>query len=239
MSVLHLGSGSEKPAEVTGQARLYNMAFCPFTHRIRLILTLKKIPHDIVNINLKDKPQWYFEIHEEGKVPVFVDTDGKIVTDSMAIANYLDEKYPEPGLYNDETKARDLELIDHYSKIIDIFSNCIHSKDERSLDEIVSEISDLLAEFEEELKIRGTTFFGGENPGMLDIAMWPWVERAKSLPLIYKQTGNFNKENFPNIMKWISEMKTQEFVRAHAMPYEKFATLIENQRAGKIDFDNV
>lgn len=55
-------SGSEKPAKVEGLARLYNMAHCPFAHRIRLILSLKDVPYDIVNINLKNKPEWYFEV---------------------------------------------------------------------------------------------------------------------------------------------------------------------------------
>lgn len=59
-----------------------------------------------------------FQIHPEGKVPAFVDTDGEVITDSMVIANYLDEKYPEPSLYQEATKAQDLELLQHFSKVI-------------------------------------------------------------------------------------------------------------------------
>lgn len=55
-------SGSEKPAEVEGQPRLYSMAYCPFAHRIRLVLSQKQIPHDIVNINLQSKPQWFLQV---------------------------------------------------------------------------------------------------------------------------------------------------------------------------------
>ena len=36
----------------------------------------------------------------------------------MTIANYLDEKYPEPPLYNSEIKARDSELIERYNQVI-------------------------------------------------------------------------------------------------------------------------
>lgn len=57
------------------------------------------------------------QIHPEGKVPAFVDADGTIVTDSVEIANYLNQKYPVPPLYNDETKSHDLELLDHFSKV--------------------------------------------------------------------------------------------------------------------------
>ena len=35
---------------------------------------------------------------------------------------------------------------------------------------------------------------------MLDILMWPFVEKAKALPLIYKETLDFDKEKFPSIV---------------------------------------
>lgn len=54
--------GSKKPEPVKNQGRLYSMKYCPFAHRVRLILTLKQIPHDIVNINLQNKPDWYFQV---------------------------------------------------------------------------------------------------------------------------------------------------------------------------------
>ncbi|XP_054013100.1 pyrimidodiazepine synthase-like [Hylaeus anthracinus] len=239
MSSAHLGAGSEKPAEVSGQTRLYSMMFCPFAHRIRLILSYKKIPHDIVNINLKNKPEWYFEIHPEGKVPAFVDTDGKVVTDSIDIANYLDEKYPEPPLYHEATKARDLELLDHYSKIVSIFSNCIHGNDERPLSDIIAQIFDLLVEYEDELKSRGTTFFGGTQPGMLDIMMWPWVERRKSLSLIYKEHIIIKDARFSQLMEWTKEMKAQPFVQENECSHEKFAQLIADLKEGNVNYDRL
>lgn len=32
--------------------------------------------------------------------------------------------------------------------------------------------------FDRELTKRGTPFFGGIKPGMLDLMIWPWFERA-------------------------------------------------------------
>lgn len=43
------------------------MAFCPYAERARLVLLLKNIPHDIVNIDLKNKPEWLFDINAEGE----------------------------------------------------------------------------------------------------------------------------------------------------------------------------
>lgn len=59
--------GSVEPPRNEGLLRLYSMEFCPYAHRSRLVLKAKGIPHDIVNINLIQKPEWYFSIHPEGK----------------------------------------------------------------------------------------------------------------------------------------------------------------------------
>lgn len=50
-----------------------------------------------------------------------------------------------------------------YLQISGLFSNVIHGKEDRSLDEVVADISQHLEEFEEELKIRDTDFFGGKD----------------------------------------------------------------------------
>lgn len=42
------------------------MVFCPYAQRVRLVLSAKDIDHETVNINLKDKPEWLFELNPEG-----------------------------------------------------------------------------------------------------------------------------------------------------------------------------
>jgi len=44
------------------------MQFCPYAHRARLVLKAKGVPHDIVNINLAEKPEWYLNVHPEGTI---------------------------------------------------------------------------------------------------------------------------------------------------------------------------
>lgn len=63
--------GSLDPARVGGLLRLYSMVYCPFAERPLLILKAKKLPFEIVNINLVRKPEWYFKYHPEGKFKQF------------------------------------------------------------------------------------------------------------------------------------------------------------------------
>lgn len=37
---------------------------------------------------------------------------------------------------------------------------------------------------------------------MLDVLMWPFVERAKALPILYNEPMNFEKEKYPRIVSY-------------------------------------
>ena len=50
--------------------------------RARLVLAAKGIEYECVNINLKDKPDWYLEMNPLGKVPTIEMPDGKVIYES-------------------------------------------------------------------------------------------------------------------------------------------------------------
>lgn len=54
-------------------------------------------------------------------------------------------------------------------------------------------IANGLSNFERELQNRGTLFFGGSKPGMLDLMIWPWCERAEILKIF--GNGNLLKKD--------------------------------------------
>lgn len=61
--------------------------------RIRLVLNLKKIPHEIVPIDLfkyENRTEAYRKINPNGYVPAIY-IDNTVITESMAIAEYLEE----------------------------------------------------------------------------------------------------------------------------------------------------
>ena len=70
-----------------------------FSRKIRILLAEKHVDYQLEEINLADKPAYFFDISPLAKVPVFVDEDGKTIWDSSLIAEYIDEKYPEPHFY--------------------------------------------------------------------------------------------------------------------------------------------
>ncbi|MBL4892606.1 MAG: maleylacetoacetate isomerase [Rhizobiaceae bacterium] len=69
--------------------------------RVRIALNLKGIPHDQVTWNLKKKEQKseeYLKMNPQGFVPA-IEREGKpILSQSLAIIEWLEETYPEPAL---------------------------------------------------------------------------------------------------------------------------------------------
>nr|CAH7731289.1 unnamed protein product [Callosobruchus chinensis] len=192
MSEKHLASGSVEPPREPGLLRLYSMKYCPFAQRPRLVLKAKGISHDIVNINLFGKPEWYFKIHPKGFVPALLD-GSDIILESIDICDYLDDKFPENPLYpsDPEKKKRDKELIQKLGPITSSFYKCCLSMEDRTLEEWAQIFIDLLQEFEHEL---------------LDYLMWPWAERAGLITLT-KGKLPLKDTDLPLLRKWRKTMQ--------------------------------
>jgi glutathione S-transferase len=77
-----------------------DVRFSPYCWRTRFALAHKGLPVETVPWRFTDREQIAFS--GQGKVPVLQD-DGKVVSDSWAIAEYLEEQYPTPTLFGGAT----------------------------------------------------------------------------------------------------------------------------------------
>lgn len=57
--------------------------------------TVYKLPcrFQVVNLNIWDKPAWFSGLSPLNKVPVIAEPDGKILCESLVVAEYLDAVY--------------------------------------------------------------------------------------------------------------------------------------------------
>jgi glutathione S-transferase len=88
--------------------KLYDFKSSPNCQRVKVVLEEKKLPYEIVNIDLRagaQKTPAYLKINPYGKVPAIVDGD-TVLYESCIINEYLDEKYPATRLMPSDPAAR-------------------------------------------------------------------------------------------------------------------------------------
>ncbi len=82
--------------------KLYNYFRSSASYRVRIALNLKGLSYDYVPIHLRrgggeQLQPTYKAVNPQGLIPTLED-DGQVLTQSLAILEYLDEQYPEPPL---------------------------------------------------------------------------------------------------------------------------------------------
>lgn len=211
MSFLISFQGSEQPQiPDDGQLRLYSMRFCPFAHRVHLALNAKNVPYHVVYINLSEKPEWYTKVNPNGKVPALQllnEPDQPFLTESLLICEYLDEKYPGVTLYPKDplAKVQAKLFIERFNPLAGTFYRLMYDPELKEVEKSLEEFHRVLDEFEEELKTRNTTYFGGDELNIIDYGIWPWFERFGGLAAVYGDKYKFNEENYPKLVSLISK----------------------------------
>lgn len=80
--------------------KLYSYWRSSAAYRVRIALELKGLKYEIETVDLKQAEQRsdsYLSINPQGRVPALT-IDGHVVTQSLSIIEYLEERYPEPAL---------------------------------------------------------------------------------------------------------------------------------------------
>ena len=89
--------------------KLYGYWRSSATYRIRIVLALKGVDYDYVPVNLlagDQREHDHVSRQPQGLVPAFETSNGAILTQSLAIAEYLDEVIPEPAPLPKDAVAR-------------------------------------------------------------------------------------------------------------------------------------
>ncbi len=152
---------------------LYNAARCPYVARVRIVLAEKGIPRaaeggpssgraspaspatfpagfETVEIDLSDRPAWFYEKNLTGRVPVIEEDGGPPLPESAVIMEFLEERYPEPALLPADPVDRAF---------------------------VAEEFDAALGRFDTLLGER--PYLGGAEYGLADIALVPWFLRAR------------------------------------------------------------
>jgi maleylacetoacetate isomerase len=174
--------------------KLYGYFRSSAAFRVRIALNLKKLDYENAAIHLRRNDQTkpdYRAVNPQGLVPT-LDDDGRTLTQSLAIIEYLDEVYPDPPLLPshpaDRARVRALaEIVAcdiHPINNLRVLRYLTHSldHDETAIATWYNHWIDAGFQALEQLLVgdpRTGTFCHGEAPGIADIALVPQVVNAE------------------------------------------------------------
>lgn len=200
-------TGSERPAlPDDGRLRLYSMRFCPYAARAHLVLDAKNIPYHTINIDLMHKPVWFFDANPMGMVPalqVINECGAPYLSESLIIMEYIEDKYPEPRLLPSDPlqRAQERLWIEKFNAVASAVNRGVVNKTDPT--GAWKEICNALQPFEVELKRRGTVYFGGNAPNLVDYAIWPFFHRIELAADLFGEKCDFDKQTFPALVSSI------------------------------------
>ncbi|XP_055914905.1 pyrimidodiazepine synthase-like [Eupeodes corollae] len=240
----HFGKGSAFPTfpEDDKQLRLISARFCPYGHRVHLVLDSKNVPYHTLYCNLTDKPEWLLEKSPLGKVPALElpNEDGcPVIMDSLAICEYLDEKYPQnPLLPRDPLKKlQEKNLAEKLGVAAMPAAFKLFVMGPIKSPGCIEEMEEAIKVFEDELENRKTPYFGGDKPGWVDYMIWPWFERLAMVKYVYGESHDLDYAKLKNLAKWIELMKEDAAVKLMYLDGETHAKFVKTKQAGNPDYD--
>ena len=160
--------------------------------RVRIVLGLKGLTVDPRFVHLRkgeQKTEDYLAINPQGLLPALVLDDGRVLTQSLAICEYLDETHPEPALLPSDPVTR--AQVRAFAQVIACDIHPLQNLKVLKALEALGQTPDQTQAWSQEVIARGFdaletlidgqsgTFAFGDQPTLADIFLVPQMGNAR------------------------------------------------------------
>lgn len=176
---------------MTEQTKLHGFFRSSATYRVKIALALKGLTFEYLSYSLRDKEQLtpaFLALNPQGLVPA-LKIDGAVLTQSLAICEYLNELHPAPALFPEDALARAKVRAAAYAIACDVHpvQNLKILNRLQALghgDDVVeiwarTTIEEGLAAYEKLLPVDVGPFSFGDTPTLADICLVPQLVNAR------------------------------------------------------------
>ena len=170
--------------------KLYSYYRSSAAYRVRIALNLKGIPYRLAPVDLlgaEHRGETYLALNPQGLVPALDLGDGRVITQSPAILEWLDSCYPQPPLLPEDpylrarvrslcsTIACDIHPLNNL-RVLEYLESTLNVEQEARtvwyhhwIDAGFSSLG---------LQVGDTDFCAGDTPGMADVYLVPQIFNA-------------------------------------------------------------
>ncbi|MFY0730016.1 glutathione S-transferase family protein [Pseudomonas sp. NFX15] len=185
--------------------KLYNFPRSGHAHRVELMLSLLKLPTELIFVDLakgEHKQPAFLALNAFGQVPV-IDDGGVVLADSNAILVYLAQKYgngrwlpadPVGGAKVQRwlsAAAGPIAFGPARARLITVFGAPYNAE------EVIPYAHTVLKVVEHELA--NTPYLAGTEPTVADVAAYSYIAHAPE--------GNVSLDDYPNIRAWLARIE--------------------------------
>jgi len=205
---------------------------CPYAQRTRMVLREKGLQFEVIEIDLKNKPDWFAAVSPYSKVPV-LRHDGQSIYESAVINEYLEEVFPAPALMPSGAARRaQARIWIEYcnSQFCPLFYQVLLAQDVARQQELAEKLTAVFQFMENQgLQIlQGDgPYWMGDTPGLVDFTFYPFFER---LPVLEHYRGVTIPEDCLALSNWRdvmskhpSALETANTADFHINNYRKYA----------------
>ena len=167
--------------------RIHAIPHSTNVQRVALALGLKGVAVDEWVQHAPDDRAGVCAVSGQELVPVLETDDGRVLTDSMAIVAWIDERWPDPPLYPAGPAARrEVEaFIDFFNFVWKVAPNAIDAEQQRSATPDADRIAAWAAQMRGwqhgfDALLSGRAYLFGDAPGAADVCAYPFLRFATS-----------------------------------------------------------
>lgn len=168
---------------------LYSTPLCPFAHRVRIVISEKRLPAHIATIDPEALPAEFVRLSPDRKVPLLRHGE-HAVGDSAVVNEYLEDAFPAVAMLPQEALARakarfwikvaDARLYEHTSRLLQSVDPAVHARSLVAIEEDLRYLED-----------RAFTaaavgpYWMGAQFTLVDATFHPWFEQFAVLQAFF------------------------------------------------------
>ena len=195
------------------QLELYSANVCPYVHRTRLVLKEKGLDATLIEVDPRNKPDWFLKISPYGKIPLLKHGEHRIY-ESAIINEYLEEVFPQPRLMPGDAVMRAQARI--WIDFCNIrFAPALYAlltvEEPEAREEHAQTMAERLQALEEQALGHSTgPYWFGKEISLTDLAFYPFFERFVVLEHFRNMTI---PKSHSRIHRWLAAMRERDSVK--------------------------